>query len=87
MLLVCCLSVETLTLTARFTWLSWVAGAAAEGRLEVVDGLLKDLPFSALMKANSYKPVPMLSYIISLWFSLRVFPRGAMHARLHLSIL
>lgn len=47
------------TLTAWFTWLSWIAGTAAKGRLEVVDGLLKDLPFSALMKADHsrYKPV------------------------------
>lgn len=41
-----------LTLTARFTWLSWVTGAASKGRLEVMDGLLKYLPFSALMTVN-----------------------------------
>lgn len=50
---------KTWTLTAWFTWLSWVAGTAAKGRLEVMNSLLKDLPFSALMKANHsrYKPV------------------------------
>lgn len=46
-------SKKTLTLTAGFTNLPWVAGAAAEGRLEVVDGLLKDLPFPALVEVNS----------------------------------
>lgn len=42
-----------LTLTARFTWLSWVTGAAAKGRLEVMDGLLKNLPLPALRRAKS----------------------------------
>lgn len=37
------------TLTAWFTWLSLVTSAATKGRLEVMDGLLKDLPLSALM--------------------------------------
>lgn len=40
---------ECLTLTAGFTCLSRVTGAAAKGGLEVMDGLLEDLPFSALM--------------------------------------
>lgn len=54
---VCCAAfcrvLKTLTLTARFTNLPLVAGAAAEGRLEVVDGLLKDLPFPALAEVNN----------------------------------
>lgn len=33
---------------AWLSWLSWVTSTATEGRLEVMDGLLKDLPFSAL---------------------------------------
>lgn len=33
---------------ARLSWLPWVAGAATKGRLEVMDGLLEDLPLSAL---------------------------------------
>lgn len=41
------------TLTARFAWLSWVTGTAAKGGLEVMDGLLKNLPFSALTTANN----------------------------------
>lgn len=48
-----CRVLKTLTLTARFTNLPLVAGAAAEGRLEVVDGLLKDLPFPALAEVNN----------------------------------
>lgn len=47
-----CGVLKTLTLTAGFTNLPRVAGAAAEGRLEVVDGLLKDLPLTALKEVN-----------------------------------
>lgn len=52
---------ERLTLTAGFTCLSRVTGAAAKGGLEVMDGLLEDLPFSALMTESKghYRPATL----------------------------
>lgn len=40
-------------LTPGLAWWPRVAGAAAEGRLEVIDGLLKDLPFPTLEAART----------------------------------
>lgn len=46
------LKLRPLTLTARFTWLPRVTGAAAKGRLKVMDGLLEDLPLPTLKGAS-----------------------------------
>lgn len=59
------LQFERLTLTARFTCLSRVTGAAAEGGLEVMDGLLEDLPFTALTTYDSkghYRPATLCGW-------------------------